>query len=104
MADRCSQDARVANTERLNDYDLAVAGEVLREIRERVGFLLNVGLHYLTMDRAAPSLSGGEAQRIRLASQIGSGLVGVMYNFWTSRASACTSAKPQADRYADQAP
>ncbi len=44
-----------------------------------MGFLLNVGLHYLTLDRSAPSLSGGEAQRIRLASQIGSGLVGVMY-------------------------
>jgi excinuclease ABC subunit A len=74
-----TEDARVANTEQLSDYELAVAGEVLKEIRERVGFLLNVGLHYLTMDRAAPSLSGGEAQRIRLASQIGSGLVGVMY-------------------------
>ncbi|HEY3229633.1 MAG TPA: ATP-binding cassette domain-containing protein, partial [Roseiflexaceae bacterium] len=54
-------------------------GEILKETRERLGFLLNVGLHYLTMDRAAPTLSGGEAQRIRLASQIGSGLVGVMY-------------------------
>ena len=69
----------VARTERLSDYELAVAGEVLKEIRERLGFLLNVGLHYLTLDRSAPSLSGGEAQRIRLASQIGSGLVGVMY-------------------------
>ena len=59
--------------------DLEIAGEVLKEIRERLGFLLNVGLHYLTLDRAAPSLSGGEAQRIRLASQIGSGLMGVMY-------------------------
>lgn len=64
---------------RLSDYQLEIAGEVLKEIRERLGFLLNVGLHYLTLDRAAPSLSGGEAQRIRLASQIGSGLVGVMY-------------------------
>ncbi len=63
----------------LDEYRLAVAGEVLKEIRERLGFLLNVGLHYLTLDRAAPTLSGGEAQRIRLASQIGSGLVGVMY-------------------------
>lgn len=52
---------------------------MLKEIRERLGFLHNVGLHYLTLDRAAPTLSGGEAQRIRLASQIGSGLVGVMY-------------------------
>ena len=58
---------------------LFIAGDILKEIQERLGFLLNVGLHYLTMARAAPSLSGGEAQRIRLASQIGSGLVGVMY-------------------------
>ena len=56
-----------------------VAGELLKEIRARVGFLLNVGLHYLSLDRAAPTLSGGEAQRIRLAGQIGSGLVGVLY-------------------------
>ncbi len=52
---------------------------MLKEIRGRLGFLLNVGLHYLTLDRSAPSLSGGEAQRIRLAGQIGSGLVGVLY-------------------------
>jgi excinuclease ABC subunit A len=63
----------------LTPYQLEIAGEILKEIRERLGFLLNVGLHYLTMDRGAPTLSGGEAQRIRLASQIGSGLVGVMY-------------------------
>ncbi len=56
-----------------------IAEEVLKEIRERLTFLLNVGLHYLTLDRVAPSLSGGEGQRIRLASQIGSGLTGVMY-------------------------
>ncbi|MCI0702551.1 MAG: excinuclease ABC subunit UvrA, partial [Planctomycetia bacterium] len=56
-----------------------IAGELLKEIRARLGFLLNVGLHYLTLDRQAPTLSGGEAQRIRLASQIGSGLVGVLY-------------------------
>src|SRR5262249_39594029 len=56
-----------------------IAGELLKEIRARLKFLLDVGLHYLTLDRAAPTLSGGEAQRIRLAGQIGSGLVGVLY-------------------------
>jgi excinuclease ABC subunit A len=56
-----------------------IAGEVLKEIRGRLVFLLNVGLHYLSLDRAAPTLSGGEAQRIRLAGQIGCGLVGVLY-------------------------
>jgi excinuclease ABC subunit A len=53
--------------------------ELLTEIRQRLGFLRNVGLHYLNLDRPAPTLSGGEGQRIRLASQIGSGLVGVLY-------------------------
>ncbi|HVK13361.1 MAG TPA: excinuclease ABC subunit UvrA [Gemmataceae bacterium] len=56
-----------------------IATELLKEIRDRLTFLLNVGLHYLQLDRPAPSLSGGEAQRIRLAGQIGSGLVGVLY-------------------------
>jgi excinuclease ABC subunit A len=56
-----------------------IAEELLKEIRARLKFLLDVGLHYLTLDRTAPSLSGGEAQRIRLASQVGSGLVGVLY-------------------------
>ena len=56
-----------------------IAAEVLKEIRSRLGFLVNVGLDYLTLDRTAPTLSGGESQRIRLASQIGSGLVGVLY-------------------------
>ncbi len=56
-----------------------IAGEVLKEIIARLEFLMNVGLHYLTLERSAPTLSGGEGQRIRLASQIGSGLVGVMY-------------------------
>lgn len=56
-----------------------VAEKIVREIRDRLSFLVNVGLEYLTIDRSADTLSGGEAQRIRLASQIGSGLVGVMY-------------------------
>ncbi len=63
----------------LKGNDKVIAEEVLKEIRARLGFLINVGLHYLTMDRQAPTLSGGESQRIRLASQIGSSLVGVMY-------------------------
>ncbi|PVZ65722.1 excinuclease ABC subunit UvrA [Pelagibaculum spongiae] len=56
-----------------------IADKILKEINERLGFLVNVGLEYLTLDRGADTLSGGEAQRIRLASQIGAGLVGVMY-------------------------
>ncbi len=56
-----------------------VAAEILKEIRGRLGFLTNVGLEYLTLDRTAPTLSGGESQRIRLAGQIGCGLVGVLY-------------------------
>jgi excinuclease ABC, A subunit len=56
-----------------------IAHAILKEIRERLGFLVNVGLDYLTMSRAAGTLSGGESQRIRLASQIGSGLTGVLY-------------------------
>ena len=56
-----------------------IADKILKEIQERLRFLVNVGLNYLTLDRSAESLSGGEAQRIRLASQIGAGLVGVMY-------------------------
>ena len=56
-----------------------IGGQILKEIRSRIGFLLNVGLDYLTLSRATGTLSGGEAQRIRLATQIGSGLVGVAY-------------------------
>ncbi len=56
-----------------------IATEVLKEIRGRLGFLMNVGLDYLSLDRTAPTLSGGESQRIRLAGQIGCGLVGVLY-------------------------
>ncbi len=56
-----------------------IAEEILKEIKTRLSFLINVGLHYLTLSRRSPTLSGGESQRIRLASQIGSSLVGVMY-------------------------
>jgi excinuclease ABC subunit A len=59
--------------------DRAIAKQVLKEIRTRLGFLVDVGLDYLTVDRSATTLSGGEAQRIRLATQIGSGLMGVLY-------------------------
>ena len=58
---------------------MKIASKILKEIQERLSFLNNVGLNYLTLDRSADTLSGGEAQRIRLASQIGAGLVGVMY-------------------------
>jgi len=64
---------------KLTGNSALIAEEVLKEIKNRLSFLVNVGLHYLTLDRKAPTLSGGESQRIRLASQIGSSLVGVMY-------------------------
>ena len=67
------------NTIQLSDRQFQIADLVLREIRARLQFLLDVGLDYLTLDRAAMTLSGGEAQRIRLATQIGSGLTGVLY-------------------------
>jgi excinuclease ABC subunit A len=63
----------------LGEREAAIARRVLKEIRERLGFLANVGLDYLTLDRPAGTLSGGEGQRIRLATQIGSSLVGVLY-------------------------
>ena len=65
--------------ESLAPIQRVIAAEVVKELRGRVGFLLNVGLHYLTLERSAPTLSGGETQRIRLAGQIGCGLVGVLY-------------------------
>ena len=64
---------------KLEGWRATVADKIVKEISERVGFLSDVGLDYLSLDRSAETLSGGEAQRIRLASQIGSGLVGVMY-------------------------
>ncbi len=63
----------------LKSRDRQIAKQVLKEIRTRLGFLVDVGLDYLTVDRSATTLSGGEAQRIRLATQIGSGLMGVLY-------------------------
>lgn len=63
----------------LNEKETAIAHLILKEISSRLGFLINVGLNYLTLSRAAGSLSGGEAQRIRLATQIGSSLMGVLY-------------------------
>ncbi|EKE77614.1 excinuclease ABC subunit UvrA [Oceanibaculum indicum] len=63
----------------LSDKQNEIAGRILKEINERLGFLMNVGLDYLTLSRASATLSGGESQRIRLASQIGSGLTGVLY-------------------------
>jgi excinuclease ABC subunit A len=65
--------------ERLNERQNIIAKEILKEIRARIGFLMDVGLSYLTLDRTAKTLSGGEAQRIRLATQIGSQLMNVMY-------------------------
>ena len=64
---------------KLPEREMMIAHEILKEIRARIGFLNNVGLDYLTMSRSAGTLSGGESQRIRLATQIGSGLVGVLY-------------------------
>jgi excinuclease ABC subunit A len=79
LAGETQETVRKRSVTPLTGNALTIADDILKEIRDRLGFLLNVGLHYLTLERAAPSLSGGEAQRIRLASQIGSGLVGVMY-------------------------
>ncbi|WP_169973204.1 excinuclease ABC subunit UvrA [Tautonia rosea] len=68
-----------SDPEPLTPRSLTIAEELLKEIRGRLRFLTDVGLDYLTLDRSAPTLSGGEAQRIRLASQVGAGLVGVLY-------------------------
>ena len=64
---------------KLTEFEQKIANEVIKEIRARLGFLKNVGLGYLTLDRESGTLSGGEAQRIRLATQIGAALVGVLY-------------------------
>lgn len=73
-------DAKTFFTElQLNDRQLMIGEQILKEINARIGFLVDVGLDYLSLSRSAGTLSGGEAQRIRLATQIGSGLVGVLY-------------------------
>lgn len=64
---------------KLTDKEMTIGNQILKEIRARLGFLVNVGLDYLTLDRSAATLSGGEGQRIRLATQIGSQLMGVLY-------------------------
>ncbi len=71
--------AKLLLTLELSDRDQQIAGRITKEVNARMGFLLDVGLDYLSLDRASATLAGGEAQRIRLATQIGSGLVGVLY-------------------------
>src|SRR5206468_7238947 len=65
--------------QRLTERERAIGYQLFKEIRARLGFLVDVGLDYLTVDRTSSTLSGGEAQRIRLATQIGSSLMGVLY-------------------------
>ncbi len=85
IMDVCSMSVDRADTSfselstHLTDFQHKIADEVIKEVRARLGFLKNVGLGYLTLDRESGTLSGGEAQRIRLATQIGAGLVGVLY-------------------------
>jgi excinuclease ABC subunit A len=83
IMDVCAQSVEKADeffaNLKLTDFEEKIAHEVLKEIRARLGFLKNVGLGYLTLNRESGTLSGGEAQRIRLATQIGAGLVGVLY-------------------------
>lgn len=83
IADICGMSVgdalRLFESMKVSEQDGKIAGEIFKEIRVRLRFLVNVGLDYLTLDRESGTLSGGEAQRIRLATQIGSGLVGVLY-------------------------
>ncbi|HEY6380133.1 MAG TPA: excinuclease ABC subunit UvrA [Candidatus Dormibacteraeota bacterium] len=83
IADYCALSIEAAlrrlDTLRLSEREQTIARQVLKEVRERLGFLNDVGLDYLTLERSAQTLSGGEAQRIRLATQIGSKLMGVLY-------------------------
>jgi excinuclease ABC subunit A len=77
--DRLAMDPEQSADSPLSAREYLIARQILKEIRERLGFLVDVGLDYLTLDRSANTLSGGEAQRIRLATQIGSSLMGVLY-------------------------
>jgi excinuclease ABC subunit A len=83
ISDLCSfsleRTAAFFNTLQLTEREQIIGRQIVKEIRTRLGFLVDVGLGYLTLDRAAATLAGGEAQRIRLATQIGSGLMGVLY-------------------------
>ena len=83
ISDLCAMNVRNAReflkNLKLNPTHATIASAILKELDARLGFLVNVGLNYLTLSRAAATLSGGESQRIRLATQIGSGLVGVLY-------------------------
>jgi excinuclease ABC subunit A len=103
----CAADRRVRDVPRrrldFTDRERQIAERVIKEINARLGFLLDVGLDYLSLDRAAGTLSGGEAQRIRLATQIGSGLVGVLYVLDEPSDRSAPARQPPADRDPDPA-